>query len=555
MTARRTPIGRILQDGYRVHDAARRSGRPVDEVLEDHVEQRISRRRLLRVGAGGAIAAAGLAFRPGLAGAASSVRTDRLGGAGGASSSRVVIVGAGLAGLRCADKLFRNGVRATIYEAATDHVGGRCWTNRGYFSGDLIAEHGGEFISSEHTAVRRLAARFELELEDVNGGALRGHDVGDIFWMDGAPYTVREAVADWNGPAHHAFHAAAHAAPWPQTYARHSPEGRRLDQRSVDEFVEHAVPGGASSRLGRLLRENAISEYGGDPSNQSSLNLIAIVGYLPRDEIEPLAGTDERFHVRGGNDLLVDGLVRSLPDGAIRTGEELIAVRRLSSGAYRCTFRRDGTSHDVHADHLVLALPFTALRRVDLARAGLSALKQRAIQQLDLGTHAKLVLELSGRTWGPSAPATETRSRDGIAYSGPAGFGVTWDGSVGHGPRALLVDFLGAGPGARLGTEAHGPAPAADVNRFLDQAEPLFPGTRAAFTGRAWNDTWARDPWHHGAYSYWQVGQTTGFGGYEGVQETGIHFCGEHTSVHFQGYLEGAVRSGTRAADEVLAQA
>ncbi len=556
MKLRRTPVGRALQDGFRIHEEARRSGRPVDELVDklvdEHAQQRISRRRLLQAGAAGAVAGLGLGVGPALARAGSTPEQRAV---RGGSSPRVVIVGAGLAGLRCADKLHRSGVGVAVFEAATDHVGGRCWTNRGYFSTDLIAEHGGEFISSEHTAIRHLAARFGLELEDVNGGALRGSGLEDTFWMDGAPYTVRDAVADWNGPAHHAFHTAAHAAPWPQTYANHTPEGRRLDQLSVDEFVDRAVPGGVQSRLGRLLRENAISEYGGDPSNQSSLNLISIIGYLPRDEIEPLAGTDERFHVRGGNDLIVDGLVRSLPDGTIRTGEELIAVRRLSSGVYRCTFRRGATNHDVHADHLVLALPFTALRRVDLAAAGLSEMKRRAIQQLDLGTNAKLVLELSQRTWGPSAPVAEARGRDGIGYSGPAGFGVVWDGSVGHGPSAVLVDFLGAEPGARLGVSAHGPAPATDVDRFLDQVEPLFPGTRAAFTGRAWNDTWARDPWHHGAYSYWQVGQTTGFGGYERVQEGRIHFCGEHTSIHFQGYLEGAVRTGTRAADEVLAQA
>ncbi len=59
---------------------------------------------------------------------------------------------------------------------------------------------------------------------------------------------------------------------------------------------------------------------------------------------------------------------------------------------------------------------------------------------------------------------------------------------------------------------------------------------------------------HQGAYSYWGVGQTTGFGGYEGVQDGRMHFAGEHTAPNFQGYLEGAVHSGRRAADEILAQ-
>jgi monoamine oxidase len=208
----------------------------------------------------------------------------------------------------------------------------------------------------------------------------------------------------------------------------------------------------------------------------------------------------------------------------------------------------------VVADHLVLAIPFSSLRRVDLVHAGLSPLKMQAIGNLDLGSNAKLVLELGRRTWGPSAPDPSARSSSGVGYSGPGSFGVTWDGRVGYGPETLLVDYLGGGQGAELGEVAHGPAPASDVDRLLRRVEPLYPGTRAAYTGRAWNDTWAKDPWHHGAYAFWGVGQATGFGGYEGVQEGRIHFAGEHTSLDFQGYMEGAVESGRRAADAILRQ-
>ncbi len=96
-------------------------------------------------------------------------------------------------------------------------------------------------------------------------------------------------------------------------------------------------------------------------------------------------------------------------------------------------------------------------------------------------------------------------------------------------------------------------APAADVSWFLDQIEQIYPGTKAAYTGTAWEDHWVRDPWHHGAYSYWGVGQETRTGGYEGVAEGRVHFAGEHTNPYQQGFLDGAVVSGERVCREIVA--
>ena len=98
---------------------------------------------------------------------------------------------------------------------------------------------------------------------------------------------------------------------------------------------------------------------------------------------------------------------------------------------------------------------------------------------------------------------------------------------------------------------AHGPAAPALVHRFLRQLEPVIPGGAAHWNGRAWLDHWTAHPWTHGSYSYWGPGHYTRFAGYEGVPEGTIHFAGEHTSLNFQGYMEGAVRSGRRAAREI----
>jgi monoamine oxidase len=101
---------------------------------------------------------------------------------------------------------------------------------------------------------------------------------------------------------------------------------------------------------------------------------------------------------------------------------------------------------------------------------------------------------------------------------------------------------------------AHGPAPATDVTWFLKQIERVFPGTNAAYSGKAYEDHWSVDAWHKGAYSYWKVGQYTSFSGYEQVQERNIHFAGEHTAPEDQDFLNGGVVSGERVASEIQHQ-
>ncbi len=87
---------------------------------------------------------------------------------------------------------------------------------------------------------------------------------------------------------------------------------------------------------------------------------------------------------------------------------------------------------------------------------------------------------------------------------------------------------------------------------LLAQIELLYPGTEAAYTGRAYEDHWALDPWVLGAYSYCRVGQASSYGAPAAASEGAIHFAGEHTSTANQGFLDGAVQSGERAAREIL---
>jgi monoamine oxidase len=89
------------------------------------------------------------------------------------------------------------------------------------------------------------------------------------------------------------------------------------------------------------------------------------------------------------------------------------------------------------------------------------------------------------------------------------------------------------------------------VSDFLAGIESLFPGSRSTYNGKAFYVWSSGDPHIRGAYSYLKVGQYTAFNGLQGKREGGLHFAGEHTSVNYQGYIEGALRSGHRCADEI----
>jgi len=248
------------------------------------------------------------------------------------------------------------------------------------------------------------------------------------------------------------------------------------------------------------------------------------------------------MHVRGGNDLVPKALAAALPEGAVRLDTALEALRRASDDTYRLRFA--DTVDEVTADHVVLALPFTTLRLVDLDDAGLSPRKRACIDTLPMGQNTKLLLGFD-RPMSQLAPGTASVTFD------PPGATI-WDSSLAQEGDGGLVTLFTAG---RLfdADSAHGEAPPAAVDQALSLLESTAPGSRDAFTGRAWLDSWPDDPWSHGSYATWGPGDVTRYWGSVGVAEHGLHFAGEHTSTISQGYLNGAVESGERAAEEVLA--
>lgn len=177
------------------------------------------REALLRgfVAGGGLLAAT---WVPGT-GVASGRRPARVASGQSLPGPRIVIAGAGLAGLRCAHVLWtRHGIRSAVYEGS-NRIGGRCWSLRGFFSEGFVSEHGGQFISIGHRRMMALVAELGLGLEIVDGSNLP-HPGRDVYWMGGAYYSYREANEDWHA-AWPTFHRALRA--WPTAMPGRSTRG------------------------------------------------------------------------------------------------------------------------------------------------------------------------------------------------------------------------------------------------------------------------------------------------------------------------------------------
>jgi monoamine oxidase len=492
-------------------------------------DTRTTRRALLK-GAGATVAGATLFGRlagPGLA-------------AGGRRGPKIAVIGAGLAGLTCAYRLQQAGLTADIYEASP-RIGGRCFTGRGDFADGQIYEHGGELIDTGHTALRDLAAELGLKLDNLLKAETKGTEQLGYFF--GKQYTFDQMVTDF-APVFVQMTQDVNDAGYPTLYNSYTQRGFELDHMSVYDYIERYVPGGHRSQLGALLDVAYNIEYGAETNVQSSLNLLYLIGFSDPDTFEIFGASDEKFHIRGGNDQVPTILASKLAS-QITANTPLTAIKQLNDNTFKLTFQNGAGAFDKGYDHVVLALPFSILRSaVDFSQAGFNNVKTIAINEEGMGTNSKFHLQFTSRFWRDQGCTGETYS--------DRGYQNTWEVSRAQaGSSGLLSWYTGGDEGVAVGSGT----PQQQARTFLRQIEPVLPGATAKWNGRVTRDYWTGYQWTKGSYSFWKVGQYTRFVGAEAQRSGNCYFCGEHTSIDFQGYLNGAVDTGETAAKQVIRRA
>jgi monoamine oxidase len=418
-------------------------------------------------------------------------------------------------------------------------VGGRCWSERSAFADGQVAERGGELIDTTHEDIRALAHEFGLPLDDLLEAEPAGSQA--LAFFDGSAYTTADVNRDFAEVLPLLAVDAKVLGDDLPTYRKHTAGQRELDRMSANQWIASRVAGGAQSRFGRLLVNAYGEELGGDPDEISAITIVSLLVGSPTDRFSPYEESDQRFHIRGGNDQLVTRLAAAV-DGQIATGSRLIGVARRPDGRYRLTILRDAAEHEEIADRVILTLPFPLLRVVDLKRAGFGARKLRSINELGMGRNTKLQLQFAERFW--------LRENCNGEYRLKGTFQTTWDVTRAQPGTAGILNFFSGGAAAVTAGQG-------DLNErareSLRELARFSPGIEPHWNGRVIRNAWDRNPWSLGSYALLKPGQYTSFYGVEGEREGNVFFAGEHTSIESQGYLNGAVETGKRAAGEVLA--
>src|SRR2546428_5377214 len=288
----RSPLLSRFQTLFADFEEAERSGRSVAEIREERRSMRFTRRDFLKV-AGAAVGAAALSG-PAAALAATATR-------GSVTQGAIAIIGGGIAGLNAALTLQDAGIASTVYEASS-RVGGRMHSDTTSWLNGQTSEHCGELIDSGHKTILGLASRFKLPTVDLLGAEPIHSTDTDYFF--GHYYTDVQAQADFN-PVWNNVKKDVNAASYPTLYNNFTDAGRVLDHMSVYDWIESRVPGGHTSPMGQLLDIAYNIEYGNVTQEQSSLNLIYLLGFSSNPgNFQIFGASDEPDHIAGGNERL-----------------------------------------------------------------------------------------------------------------------------------------------------------------------------------------------------------------------------------------------------------
>jgi len=474
-----------------------------------------------------------------------------------AGPPRIGIIGAGIAGLTAALTLHDAGYRAVVCDA-TDRLGGRMHSNTTTWAEGQTSEWCGELIDTEHTTMQALAQRFGLPLVDLLAAMPPASEDTNVFF--GRYYREADVARDLAPVYHTAREQLATIGPVTR-YDAYTSDGYLFDHMSIAQWIEAYVPGGYTSPLGQLIDVAYATEDGRDTAELSALGVISQFGDQPDpDTLAILGSSDERFHIDGGNQRLPEAIAAHItstaPHCELRPGWRMTAIAQDLDGVTLSFATSEGLRQE-QFDAVILAIPFSVLRTLDYVQAGFDPLKRRAITELSYATNAKLQLQFDSRFWRERGPWPGVSNG---FLSTDLGFQNGWEVTRGQAGEAGIINLytgshIGAGflPDGPYTTSLESERTDGYARQFLAMLEEVWPGAATHYTGTATLSYPAGDLNLLGSYPAYTLGQLTSFGGYEAAPQGNVHFAGDHTTLGLAGFMEGAARSGERAAREVLA--
>jgi monoamine oxidase len=446
---------------------------------------------------------------------------------------RIAVVGAGIAGLNATYLLARAGLPVTLYEGS-DHIGGRIQTNYGNVAPNIYSELGGEFIDSGHDDMLALASMFDFGLIDTEAPSEDGLQVA--YFAKGRLRSEDEVIAAFQPLATIVDNDASQLSDT-ITYDSHSRFDARLDRTPLRSYLRRNV---GVDWLYDILEAAYVNEFGLNLEDQSSLNFVETIGTDTSDGFEIYGVSDQRYKIRGGNHQLVAALADQVAD-QISLGHQLEALSRRSDGGFVLNFATTHGGHrEVTADFVVLCVPFTILRNIDLS-VPLPPIKQEAIQELGYGVDAKLILGFRTRQWRGAG-------FDGDSYADQP-YQSGWDSSRGQ-PSSFGAYTIYPGGDQALALQSGSANQQAE--RLLPGLNQVFPDVRGQWLGTSLRAYWPSNPFVRASYAAYRPGQWTGIRGAEGRRVGNLYFAGEHTSLDWQGYMNGGAESGRMAAEALI---
>lgn len=449
-----------------------------------------------------------------------------------ARPKKILVVGAGLAGLSAAYELTRAGHDVTVLEAQT-RPGGRVQTLRDPFPDGLYAEAGATNVFDNHHWTLKYLREFALELDQF-----KPSNLATLYHVRGRRMVVRPGQnVDWPFELRPDERASGRRGIWekyvsaalkelgdPEAAGWPHPSLAEYDRVTFTDFLRRR---GASEGAVALLRLGVADHLGEGADAVSALNLLR--EFLHRERRK------QGFTVRGGTDLLPKAFAARLGE-KIRYGAHVVRIEHGPRGV-RARFRQAGATHKTEAEYLVCAVPFTLLRRMEITPP-FSPAKRSAVEQLGYTSVTRVFLQTRRRFWleeGLTGAATTDLPVSGV-------YDKTFNQP---GSRGLLESYQ-SGRHARR-TAALGEAER--LSATLEGVAALLPSVKQNYEGGS-SKCWDQDEWARGAYAWFKPGQMASLMPHVSSPEGRVHFAGDHAS-SLPGWMHGALESGNRVAREI----